>query len=503
MKLLWKKEQKNQYAAHDLYAPILYFLSGLGVLLLLYMAFDTSVWVDEAYTLGIVKYSVSDLIYVTAQDVHPPLYYLIVKLVLFLMRVKNLYTVVIAARIVSVIPYVLIWILSLTYIRREYGKECGALFSVCIISAPHMIANALEIRMYSWAMFFILLIFLTTVKLIAGNKKDIKQFIFLGIWVLCAFYTHYFACISAAVILLFFFIWIILYNRNQFVPFCIMAVIEAVLYMPWMLIAFRQIKAVSGDYWIEPIDRAALWRYFWYAFRMDENTLGKLCGYVLVALSIFCMVLIIRNYRKGNDIPALMGMAVMPLTVVAGIVASLLIRPVFVERYMLPSLGCFWLGFCCILSAIRKEKRIIAGVSVLFLFMGVWQYTTALTDVKENRVEMHEVRNLYEAMDENDIMLHTSLNTEVPAAVYCPDSRQFLIEETPTLAIDQLVFENVEGIMEAGDTDALQRQENTLWCIAYPNAETMTEEWQEKLQKGTYIGTYSIDWCQFEVYKWN
>lgn len=59
---------------------LFYLYSAILVLLNFIRIFDNSFWYDEAYSIWIAKYNLSDLIQITAQDVHPPLYYLILKL---------------------------------------------------------------------------------------------------------------------------------------------------------------------------------------------------------------------------------------------------------------------------------------------------------------------------------------------------------------------------------------------------------------------------------------
>ena len=61
--------------------------------------------VDEYFTLSIINFNVNDLISVTAADVHPPLYYLILK---FAMTIFGFFVIsphsIYAVRIVSIIP---------------------------------------------------------------------------------------------------------------------------------------------------------------------------------------------------------------------------------------------------------------------------------------------------------------------------------------------------------------------------------------------------------------
>lgn len=482
---------------------LLYCISGIMLLLLFYMAVDTSIWVDEAYTMGIIRYSIPELISVTAQDVHPPLYYIIVKLVFLLIGIEDVYAGVIVARIISLVPYVIMWIMSITYIRRQFGELTGSLFSLCLVTAPQMIAIGLEIRMYSWAMLFLLVAFLAIYRLVLVGKREISTYIILGSAVLCAFYTHYFAAIAAAAILAVYLVFILLYDRRQFYPFSIMCAVDAVLYFPWIVVAFGQIQDVSQEYWIAPIDRAALIRYFWYAFRMDDSQVGKIAGTLFVAVSLVCVGIVINNRKQKECLLAFGAMAVMPLTVAAGIAASLLLRPVFVERYMIPTFACFWLGFVFLVSKCGKKQYVFTGISVLFLGIGILQYGMNLTNVLENREEMVATEELFSSMGRDDIIVHTNLNTEIPAAYYCGESTQYMVEESSTLKIDQIVFDNVENTIEPDEIKNLVTEGKKVWCFIYPDITIMDEEWQQLTKQGQYMGDYVLDWCEFQVYAWN
>lgn len=53
----------------------------IALLSLLLRCFSPDIWLDEAYSLQFARYGWHDLLVITAtDDIHPPLYYLIVKL---------------------------------------------------------------------------------------------------------------------------------------------------------------------------------------------------------------------------------------------------------------------------------------------------------------------------------------------------------------------------------------------------------------------------------------
>ena len=79
---------------------------------------------------------------------------------------------------VSLIPFYLIFILSLTKIRKNFGMLASGIFCLLIISMPQMMLYAVEVRMYSWALFFVTASFIYSYEII--HDSSIKNWIILG-----------------------------------------------------------------------------------------------------------------------------------------------------------------------------------------------------------------------------------------------------------------------------------------------------------------------------------
>lgn len=482
---------------------LLYGISGVALLLLVYMAVDTSLWIDESYTMGIVRYSIPEIISITAKDVHPPLYYIIVKTIFMCTGIEDIYLGVVVARIVSLVPFAIMWILSITCIRRFFGELTGALFSLCLVTAPHMIDTGLEIRMYSWSMLFLLLIYLMIDRLATINCEKTSAYIVLGMSVLCAFYTHYFAAVAAAAMLGVFFLYLIFCDRKQLGLFLFMCVMDAILYLPWLFVAYKQIKTISSGYWIAKIDKAAKERFFWYVYRLDDSLVGVVASFIFVAVSILCIYIVIKNRKDKKYWMALGAMASMLLTTLGGVLASRVFRPVFVERYMLPTFACFWLGYAFLISKIGKKLYLYTGIAIVFIILTIIQYSANIVDVCENRKEMKDAQELFDTMQDDDIIIHSNLHTQIPVAYYCQNSEQYLTYEASTLKIDQIVFDNIRDMSYVEDIREYVEDGKRVWCFVYPGVTFLTEEWQQIVAKGEYKGDYFLDWCQFKVYMWN
>ena len=89
------------------------------------------IWYDELFTMSFVRQPVGKLLELAAQDVHPPLYYLIVKAVLECVRlVLPAMNEVAAAKMVSVLPYLGLLAYSAVLVRKRDGWLCAGLFAI-------------------------------------------------------------------------------------------------------------------------------------------------------------------------------------------------------------------------------------------------------------------------------------------------------------------------------------------------------------------------------------
>lgn len=77
------------------------------------------VHIDEYFTLTLINMPVNDIITITAGDVHPPLYYLMGKAFANVTQAFG-WDLLFSLKILSIIPYIIILILSATKIRKDY-----------------------------------------------------------------------------------------------------------------------------------------------------------------------------------------------------------------------------------------------------------------------------------------------------------------------------------------------------------------------------------------------
>ena len=88
-------------------------LFGISILFLVYMVFTPLnqylIHTDEYFTVALIRLPLLDGISLTSADVHPPLYYLIVKLILNALSLLNIkYNLIVVLKLISIIPFFII-----------------------------------------------------------------------------------------------------------------------------------------------------------------------------------------------------------------------------------------------------------------------------------------------------------------------------------------------------------------------------------------------------------
>ncbi len=376
--------KKQKYQGRDIAG---FLLLGLSLIMLgksVMLCFSNDIWYDELFTVGLAEHSYGELVRLTAADVHPPLYYCIVKLFADLCKLiaPGAGTIVLA-KIVSVLPYFILLIYVAAFIRKRFGMFTGGLFLFCVTAMPQLSAYTVEMRMYGWALLFVTAAFLHGYALtFEGSYLHGAAFVLYG---LAAAYIQYFACVAVVMVYLCLLLAFWFLDRRRIREWLFYAAVSVIGYVPWLFALAGQLEAVSENYWILPLTWRSLGGCVKFLMKpafADERVNTVLAVVLFVAylglwcqwaLKLFhkgrendkiCVNTIKRECRKNlvDEATVRFWLATAGVGVLAGLVAfgfaaSFLIRPIFVYRYMIPAAGCFWLGFAlCLNDALCKPK---------------------------------------------------------------------------------------------------------------------------------------------------
>ncbi len=383
---------------------MLYALTIVGMVLVIVFSFNGYIWADEAYSLRIVQYNWNEIIAMCAGDVHPPFYYLALKLgeKISSLISNQYYATVVVGKLFSVLPYFLLTVLC--WFKFKDKNELRLLVILCIYAMPNLLNYSVEIRMYSWAVLFVTATFLYAYDIIR-NKSSAKSWILLTVFSILSAYVHTFALISMASIWFYLLVWVLTCKRKFLIKWFAFGVLVAVCYFPWFLVLLRQVGYVTESYWI------------------SSPTIGTVLGYVnfiLPGLFIFVPFALYiglrerKNLSKQNLFESAFGALVLLATVAIGVTVSIIIRPIFVSRYMIPSMLCLWIS--AMLLSEKCSYKIRSVIIFLVAFSAVGSYVAfAVTESKTKQMAENNIK-LIESFEDNSIII-ISGNTHVSDTV--------------------------------------------------------------------------------------
>lgn len=226
------------------------FLLALAVVLLNFsLAFDHVVWGDEAFSANTISGTSAFGIFqkIFYWDSHPPLYYYWLKLVSLCFGECTF-----AYHLASLIPFTICIVLALFPLRKKTGT-IPVMFFVTILGLSEVTSEYnLEIRMYSLCFLFIFICVLCT--LYIWESEKLYLWVIMTLAAVCAAYTHYFGLVVAGILLFYTGLFYFLKKRGTSWKRGLTAITAFVLlYAPWLYVFARQLKTVSGKWWLSEI----------------------------------------------------------------------------------------------------------------------------------------------------------------------------------------------------------------------------------------------------------
>jgi len=354
-----------------------YFVSAAMLVYSVFLSMSTDIWYDELFSMEFACRDISEMIQLTAADVHPPLYYIVIHFFVFIFEKINIDAVV-AAKLASVVPFIILYIYGITSVRKRFGIFTGGIFSLAVLGMPNISEYLVEIRMYSIAIFFITALCIHSLPFLEEDKdKQIRGLKWgkaapLFIYGLLACYIQYYAAVAVFAVYLFLVVWSVRKNIMQLGILLISGNLTVICYYPWIGKVLSQVGTVSENYWIQELTIRSLGGVVKYLMKPSFFN-DKLSIVLAVLMTLLVFAVVILNIRNAK-----VWLMFMPITgiVAFGFAASMLIRPIFIYRYMLPGMGAFWLGI--IIGCRKILDNDIKRSGILWRIMRAIPYAAAL-----------------------------------------------------------------------------------------------------------------------------
>ncbi|MCX6728355.1 MAG: glycosyltransferase family 39 protein [Candidatus Saccharibacteria bacterium] len=302
----------------------------------------SSFWFDEAFGAYMIHYNFLDIARYTATDVHPPMFYWLLKIWSMVFGNTEL-----GLRSMSVFFGGIAIVFGYLLTNKLFNKTAARISLIFMVLAPMFIRYSQEARMYMLVA-AIALAATYTLTIAMESKKKLPWVIY-GILISLGMWVHYYAAI----------IWIAHliwhadnvrrtakkgeFMRKFFAKEWKTAYIVAIiLYIPWIPVFIGQSLVVQiAGFWIPPVTPGTPLNFL--TNTVYYRDLGDATGWLALALivaAIFLTALAFKVYKRfGKDdkqsYRLIMTLAFIPMIIL--FLISVPIRSTFIDRYLITS----------------------------------------------------------------------------------------------------------------------------------------------------------------------
>ncbi len=409
-----------------------------------------SIWYDEAYSAAMANHPLGQIVALTTFDNHPPLYYLLLGMVTAVLGNSEW-----ALRSLSVVGAVALVSLGAGPVRRLFGNRTGFIYAAVILFTPAVLTYAHEARMYTLAIFAVTAGVLYGYLALRTNRR--ADWVCFGLATLAAPYLHYYGLIASFFMHLAVFLWLLVKDRARIKTELVTGGLVLAGYFPWLVVFIRQTLMVHKGFWIGPLTIQAVVNAFLQPFAYKEFFPDGPPAMV-PALAI-CLILIVgglaiaqrRRAEKELGLSALLLFVYLGV-VVATIIVSLVLAPIFYSRYLLVCVGLFLLLVSLGISML--PRRALQAVAVgLFALVNIFTMKDIYTE-KFNHPMKDLARYLKPEIQPGDLIITSDSYSMGPATYYFPEAEHYYTNNTieaqwgTVLKIMAPPLHNDEGLKE-------------------------------------------------------
>lgn len=470
----------------------------LGTIFISLGAFHTNIWFDESYSVAISNHSFSEIWNIGGNDVHPVFYYMMLKIVSLIFG-NN----ILVFRLFSIVPIVILSILGITHIRKDYGERTGIIFSFLTLFLPIIAAYSSEIRMYTWVMLFVTITAIYANR-IYKNELSIKNWGIFALFSLLSAYTHYYGLMFAGIINVILFIYLLKNRKGKnkdLKIFIIQAIVECLLYVPWLYYFIKQLTLVGGGYWIKLEFPDILYNVLGIQYMGSLSNIFGFC--FAICLYIYLGFVIYRCKKERISIKnARKSLLLYVLIVLIAFLISLK-SPILYPRYLMTITGLL-IFFIADIMAKEKSKYITIEICIIIFVTSLISNINIINNNYDN-TNMKQIEYLEENIKDDDIIVYSDIGNGSVFAVYFKDNKQYFyngdhwnVEEAYKAYGPQM--ETVENL------DFLKDYKGRIWIIdstdsSFYNDKFKTDDYKvidSKVIKTKYPSSFDTNYSGYE-----
>jgi len=337
---------------------------GAAVFYLFNIGFS-DLWSDEIYTKSMLSGSLPDFYTRFKNDLHPPLYYLGLKLFtdLFGFSATSL-------RLFSVLGVLATLLLGYFAGQRVFGKQGALYFCLMLISLPMLAAYSHQARMYTWAAFSVTGVFIySNLFLKTGKNRDL---VLLFVFTLVAVYIHYYSMVAAFVANMFVFQYLVWTRNKKWLPHLFSALAATILFLPWLFMFIVQVKKVQHAFWAPEVSFSTIHSCFTIPFTeqfwtTNYSNLLTILIYGLIFIAIF---LSFTKSFSEYRLVLWLSLFIFLGTLLVVTIISVISQPILSNRYVMTIVTMLVVPPTILFIRMKKKWLTIILISVI-LFLGV------------------------------------------------------------------------------------------------------------------------------------
>ena len=455
-------------------------LAVFGVLSLWHIS-AASIWFDEAFSAYIVQFSFVDIARYTAADVHPPMYY-------WLLKVWELFfgTSELALRSMSTFFGGVSIIFGFLLVRRLFGRKAALYSLLFLIVSPMLIRYSQEARMYTLAAAVVMAASLVLTYAVEAKKKAL--WVLYGVLIALGMWIHYFTALAW----LAHWVWrglVIFKKRMKFSEFrrkffttnwLLAHIIAVSLFLPWLPFMAIQLGGIQGTgFWIGAIGIYTpanyLTNFFYYL--EQSRTLGW-AAFALIVAVVTMTVLTVRVFKKLSKQQRLNYLFIIALAIVPVVLLFLVSLPPlkssFVERYLIPAVVglSLYIGVTIAYASKWTHTFVIAGVTVLMVGMmlfgitNVYKYGNFNKNSETHILTKQLIQEITEKAEPGQPIVSNSPWVFYEAVFYSTDEHPvYFIDENTSYEFGSLDMLKYEPRNKITDLAAFEEDNPVIWYI--------------------------------------
>jgi mannosyltransferase len=380
--------------------PLLILVLVVAALLRFYQLGAIGLWHDEAFSALLVQYNWGEMIHRIGLDVHPPIYYIILKI--WTAIFGN--TVFILRAFSATFGILTVWMVY-KLVKQAFKNETVAFIAALLMAVnPFQIQYVTEARMYTLGAFFVVSSAYFLLKAIesqnqyfelsgeashsqfptpsnpalASTKKVWTWWILFGIATSLSLYTHYYLFFSAFGIGIYALIAIFRSPVGKKVvgyKFMLASYILALVsYLPWLKIFLFQFNQVQDSYWIEKMNAWSLPQTIW------RMLVGTATDYhnpdtqkALIVVCLIALYVLYRAIRKTIQFEKWLIVLGLVIPFIGSALLSLK-QSIFLDRYFLFA-GIFYTIIVAMFLATLNNKTLKYVLTISIVGLGLFNYS--------------------------------------------------------------------------------------------------------------------------------